>query len=316
MEEERLDLLAQVAVLYFEDGLNQDQIAGLIGKSRSMVSRMIDSGRKMGLIDVRVNYPLKRNWLLESEIKKRYGLKDVFLLNTKNIVVDDLKEKMLGNLAAQCLSSYLKAGIKIGIGRSRTLYRAFSIMHETKFEDSTVVQMSGYTSVKDIKYDGIDLVRKLAEKIGGNYLYCPAPLIVSSEEVRESFLNEEAIKNVFDFCSNLDLAIVGVGSIKNKKSSLIDSGFVDVENISEKNVEGDILGWQIDTEGNVMDIPLNRKVVALPHEKIKKIPSVIAVGAGEDKAGSFLAGIKGQWFNTLITDDETVEKMIEIDSAE
>ena len=316
VEEERLDLLAQVAVLYFEDGLNQDQIAKLIGKSRSMVSRMLDTSRKMGLIDVRVNYSLKRNWLLESKIKKQYGLKDVYLLNTKNIVVEGLKEKMLGNLAAQSISSYLKPGIKIGIGRSRILYRAFSIMQETLFEDSTVVQMSGYTSVKDSKYDGIDLVRKLAEKIGGNYIYCPAPLIVSSEEVRESFFKEEEIKKVFDFCSSLDLAIVGVGSIKNKKSSLIDSGFVDAENPLENNVEGDILGWQIDTEGNVIDLPLNKKVIALSHEKIKKIPTVIAVGAGEYKAGSFLAGIKGHWFNTLISDDETVEKMLEIDSAE
>ncbi len=316
VEEERLDLLAQVAVLYFEDGLNQDQIAKLIGKSRSMVSRMLDASRKMGLIDVRVNYSLKRNWLLERKIKERYGLKDVFLLNTKNMVVDALKEKMLGNLAAQCISTYLKAGIKIGIGRSRTLYRAFSIMQEILLENSTVVQMSGYISVKDPKYDGVDLVRQLAEKIGGKYIYCPAPLIVSSEEVRESFFNEKAIKDVFDFCSYLDLAIVGVGSIKNKKSSLIDGGFVDTDDIPEKNVEGDILGWQVDTEGNVMDLPLNTKVIAVSHEKIKKIPTVIAVGAGVDKAGSFLAGIKGRWFNTLISDDETVEKMLEIDSAE
>ncbi len=314
MEEERLDLLAQVAVLYFEEGLNQDQIAKMIGKSRSMVSRMLDTSRNIGLIDVRVNYALKRNWQLEREFKDRYKLKDVYLLNTKNMVHHDLKEKMLGNLAAQCITTYLKTGINIGIGRSRTLYRAFSIMQETVLENSTVVQMSGYIPLKDPKYDGVDLVRKLAEKIGGSYVYCPAPLIVGSEEVRESFFNEKAIREVFDICSNLDMAVFGVGTIRNEKSSLVEGGFVDLKNNEDKKIEGDILGWQFDSEGRILDIPLNKRVIALPHEEIKKIPAAIAVGRGEEKAGSILAGIKGEWFNTLISDDETVEKIMEIDS--
>ena len=314
MEDERLDLLAQVAVLYFENGLNQDQIAKMIGKSRSMISRMLDTSRNMGLIDVRVNYPLKRNWILEKEIKEKYQLKDVCLLNTKNVIAEELKEKLLGNLASQYLSTYLKPGIKIGIGRSRILYRAFSIMKETTLENSVVVQMSGYIPLKDPKYDGIDLVRKLADKIGGKYVYCPAPLIVSNEEVRESFFNEDAIKEVFDICSDLDLAVLGVGSIRNKNSSLVAGGFIDSGNTEGNQIEGDILGWQFNSAGEILDIPLNKRVIALSHDKIKKIPTVIAVGRGEEKAGALLAGIRGKWLNTLITDDETVRKILEIDT--
>ena len=45
MEEERIDLLTQVAVWYYEDGLNQADIAQRIDKSRSMVSRLLDQAR-------------------------------------------------------------------------------------------------------------------------------------------------------------------------------------------------------------------------------------------------------------------------------
>ena len=48
MEEERTDLLTQVAIWYYEEGLNQADIADRIGKSRSMVSRLLDQARCFG----------------------------------------------------------------------------------------------------------------------------------------------------------------------------------------------------------------------------------------------------------------------------
>ncbi len=314
MEEGRLDLLAQVAVLYFEEGLKQDEIAAIVGKSRSMVSRMLETSRSLGLINVHVNYASKRNWSLERQFKEKYRLNAVYILNTANMIHHDLKSRMLGNLAAQCITAYLKPGIKIGIGRSRTLYRAFSIMQEITLESSTIVQMSGYIPLNNPKYDGVDLVRKLAGKLDGAYVYCPAPLIVGSEEVRESLTKEKAIKDVFNICRKLDMAVFGVGSIKNKKSSLYEGGFIDTEDITETNVEGDILGWQFNSEGKILDIPMNKRVIALSPDVIKEIPISIAVGTGSEKAGAILAGIKGKWFNTLISDDETINTILRIDS--
>ena len=45
MEDERLDLLAQVAMWYYEERLDQAAIAERIDKSRSMVSRLLDQAR-------------------------------------------------------------------------------------------------------------------------------------------------------------------------------------------------------------------------------------------------------------------------------
>ena len=56
MEEERTDLLTQVAIWYYEEGLNQADIADRIGKSRSMVSRLLDQARDAGIVEVRVRY--------------------------------------------------------------------------------------------------------------------------------------------------------------------------------------------------------------------------------------------------------------------
>ena len=57
MDQERLDFLAQIAVWYYEEGLDQETIAGRINKSRSMVSRLLDQAREAGLVEVKVLYP-------------------------------------------------------------------------------------------------------------------------------------------------------------------------------------------------------------------------------------------------------------------
>ena len=56
MEEERIDLLTQVAVWYYEEGLNQADIAHRIDKSRSMVSRLLDQARAEGIGEARTSF--------------------------------------------------------------------------------------------------------------------------------------------------------------------------------------------------------------------------------------------------------------------
>ena len=60
-EDERLEFLGQVAAWYYEDGLDQSEIASRISKSRSLVSRLIDEARSIGIFEIRLRFPLRRN---------------------------------------------------------------------------------------------------------------------------------------------------------------------------------------------------------------------------------------------------------------
>ena len=74
MEEDRQDLLAQVAVWYYEEGLDQAAIAERINKSRSMVSRLLDQARASGLVEVKVHYPLRTDAELARQMCAEFGL--------------------------------------------------------------------------------------------------------------------------------------------------------------------------------------------------------------------------------------------------
>ncbi|MFW6233976.1 MAG: hypothetical protein ACOC4I_01195 [Spirochaetota bacterium] len=74
MDEARLELLGQVAVWYYEDNLDQAEIARRIGKSRSMISKMLNEVRELGFVETRVHYPLRRDLNLETELCQSFGL--------------------------------------------------------------------------------------------------------------------------------------------------------------------------------------------------------------------------------------------------
>jgi len=57
MHPERLELLVQIATWYYEEDLSQEDIAGRVGLSRPMVSRLLQKARDHGLSEIRVLPP-------------------------------------------------------------------------------------------------------------------------------------------------------------------------------------------------------------------------------------------------------------------
>lgn len=49
MNTERVELLAQVAGMYYVENLTQDQVSKKLGYSRSMISRLLTEARETGV---------------------------------------------------------------------------------------------------------------------------------------------------------------------------------------------------------------------------------------------------------------------------
>ncbi|MBS1251004.1 MAG: Deoxyribonucleoside regulator [Anaerolineales bacterium] len=68
MESDRKQFLPQIASWYYEDSLSQEDIAERIGRSRSLVSRLLQEAHENGVVEIRVHFPLKRDPGLESRL--------------------------------------------------------------------------------------------------------------------------------------------------------------------------------------------------------------------------------------------------------
>lgn len=316
MTDGRRDILAQVAVWYYEERVDQAEIARRIGKSRSMVSRMLNEVRDLGMVEIRVKYPLRRNNRLEARLVQEYGLKAAWVINRSSVWNEEIGLRMLGRTAATCLQRYITDGVRIGVAWSRTLHHLVVEVPEQPIRDASVVQISGSISGDNPVFDGPELVRVLAHKLDAEYRYFPAPLVVREARLRQSLLEEAAIAETLQLAERADVAICGIGNITSEGSSLRASGMVGDETVEElirQRVAGDIIARQFNNQGELLNVGFNDRVVGIAPEALRRIPTVIAVSTGEDKAASIRAAIRGGWFNVLVSDDATVEAMFEMD---
>ncbi len=305
MNSGHLDFLAQIATWYYEEGLDQEAIALRINRSRSMVSRLLEEARRAGLVEIRVHYPLKTDGEKERLLEQRFGLLHAIVL-AEPPTDYTIMLRRLGELGARYVQSCLHPGIAIGVGSGTGVYAIVRAMPDWPVSKATVIQFVGAIGHGDPMVDGAELARWLAQKLDAAYFYLSAPLLVESESVAQGLLRERSIAGTLEMAAHVEIALVGVGSIKANLSSLTRAGYVGPEDLAELErlgAVGDIVARQLDAHGNILDVPINRRVIAFPDLNIlHQIPQVVAVAGSMAKVPAILAILRGHWLKVLVTD--------------
>jgi deoxyribonucleoside regulator len=314
MEEARSDLLAQVAMWYYEEGLDQAEIALRINKSRSMVSRLLDQARESGLVEIKVHYPLRTDAELSARLCAQFGLLSAHVLAEPP---DDyaLLLKRLGQLGARCLQQTLRPGVVIGISWGTAVHAVVSAVPTQPVPGATVVQLIGGVGHGDPMVDGAELGRWLAQKLTASFRYLSAPMLVEDEAVAAALRRERSIEETLALAARADVALIGIGTPQPELSSLLRAGYLtrsDMEALMAIGVVGDVVSHQFDENGRWLDVSANRRAISLDADSLRRIPRVIAVSGGVAKARAILAGLRGRYCNCLITDARTAQMVLEL----
>ncbi|HBY96992.1 MAG TPA: hypothetical protein DEP84_24105 [Chloroflexi bacterium] len=312
MDPDRLEFLAQVASWYYEENLSQEAIAQRIGRTRSMVSRLLQEAREQGLVEIRVHYPLKTDSELESRLRKTFGLSEVWVL-AKPPAEHAVLLRRLGELGARCVQRYFHDGVRIGIGWGTAIHEVVRAMPALPLRDALVVQIIGAVGHVDPLVNGPELAHWLSEKLNATYRFLHAPLIVENDEVAKALLQERAIAETLDLARQVDVALVGIGTVVPFLSSQHRVGYLseaDLTMLTRVGAVGDILSRQLDSNGTVLDISLNYRVIGLDLETLRSIPTVIAVAGNVIKAPAVLAALRGGYVDVLITDANTASVVL------
>lgn len=310
----RIELLAHVSHLYYEMNLDQKAIAKQIGRSPSMVSRMLREARDSGIVDVRVHYPLPTDPDLQSELVARFGLRQALVLSTPE-VPNDARNKRLGQLGATCLEEYIRPKVRIGIGWGTSIYRVVQQLAFQPLSDGMVVQLIGSIGSGDPTVDGSEMAQTLARKLGVAARSLHAPLIVPSIATAEDLLSDSVTRETIELGASVTVALLGVGTAEPEVSGLVRAGYAkksDLEDLRTYGAVGDIAGYHIDIHGKVLDVEMNRRIIGIGVESLRRIEDVIVVGGGAAKVKPLLAGLLGKFFNVLVTDSETAEQVLEL----
>lgn len=312
---DKIDILVEVASLYYEHNLTQSQIAQKGFTSRSSVSRLLKQAREEGIVEIIIHYPNERNSQLENRIRDIFRLKEVRILKSRNRTEKEVI-KALGELAAEYLDNILNEDDILGVSWGRTIYQTVRELKPEKKHNVDVVQIMGVAGTEDPVIDASELIRKIAKVYGGKFHTLHAPLYVKDDYVRESLINDATIKDTLDLARKADVVLTGIGVFGTAHTNSLWQGYINKKEKTELKKQG-LVGYLgahfYDINGKEINNNINKKVIALELEEMRNIKNVIAVAGGEYKAEAILGAIRGNYINTLILDDAAAMKILELD---
>ena len=102
LSQDRHRLLSEIADLYYNEGLSQQEIAERVQMSRPSISRLLLEARDNSIVEIKINYPIPTAPSLEEELIKRFSLRSAHILE-RGISTDDDSFRNLGRLGAEAL---------------------------------------------------------------------------------------------------------------------------------------------------------------------------------------------------------------------
>jgi len=310
--DDRSLLLARVASLYHELRLTQEEIAQEVGVSRSTVSRLLREARQLGIVEVRIRHPLARSPGLEQELKERFSLKGARVLTGEGLEYDEMVRR-LGILAADFLRDQLHADAVLGLTWGRAVSAVVRAMRRPGAFAVHVVQLAGSVGRMGPERDGMELARSLADVLGGRCLYLRAPLIVKTADLCRALMEDPELVEALKAGAKADFAIAGIGAVVADHSSLVEAGYLTVEELGKlaaSGAVGDLCSRHFDAHGRECRVELNERVIGLSLEQLRAIPRVVGVAGGPWKSQAILAALRGQLVHVLVTDRATAESVL------
>jgi deoxyribonucleoside regulator len=198
------------------------------------------------------------------------------------------------------------------------VYEVVRAMPEIPLKGAQVIQIIGALGAGDPMIDGPELARWLAEKLEAPVRHLHAPLLVESEAVAQALRHERTIAETLALARKVHVALIGIGSVDPRLSSLRRAGYLteaELEALRAAGAVGDVLARALDAEGNPLNHPLNRRVIGLELEALRRIPTVIAVAGGVAKAPAIRAALRGGYVDVLVTDAEAAAAVLAMEGA-
>lgn len=308
--QDKWNILAMVANLYYNSEMTQSQIAERLYTSRSKVSRMLKEARELGIVEIYIKEPWERNLAYEQSIKEKFSLKNIRVIMLK----DAEKEKaqaLLSEAAAYYLDSIVKSNMVVGISWGNTLYHIVKYIAANNHKNIpiTVVPIMGAANISKPEKDALDLSKDLASAYGGKYQYIYAPLFVKTKEIKESLIQDDSIRGALDLAKNADAILTSVGSITDKSWSNYLSAKM-LESLEKKGAVGHIGGHFFDASGRELETSLSERMIGIEAEDLRNCRETICVALGRGKAEAVLGALRGNYIRTLVIDDQCAQKIL------
>lgn len=302
------DVKTRIAWLYYVEGMTQDEVANLVGMNRSRVLRVLAAARADGTVQIRVTTRMSRCVELERQLESRWNL-------TRAIVVPEPQDPaqlraIIGAEVGAFMSQAVTSNMTVGLGWGKTLTSGVPAIVPRAPDGVRVLSMlGGLTRVSEVNPS--EFAWRVADRLSAECYMLAAPVFAPDPDTRQALMNHPGIAEVFGRARNLDMAVISVGDLT-PHSVFSEYGLLtrdEIASLEAAGAVGDVLCHFIDAEGNVVDHPVNRRVLAVNPLDLRGTRNIVLASGGWQKLTTIRGALKLLRPTVLIVNELVAERL-------
>ncbi|MGO2605702.1 MAG: sugar-binding transcriptional regulator [Brachybacterium tyrofermentans] len=307
-------VIVRAARLYYEQGRSQTEVAAELELSRSNVSRILTQARDRGIVEITIHDPdgpPRRDEALEAALRSAFSLREAHVVSAPRTPGIDAVAR---EGAAVITERAAKVG-SIGISWGQTVQSVVTELETQHLRPTPrVLPLVGGHSSLDQFDSGESVVRVLASRLGARAETLYAPAVLESATTVSTLRAESSIGSVLEAAAQVELAVVGIGSMGVHSSPKVLGlmALSDAERAAFEAQEpvGDVCGRFIDAHGIPLGAPTDQRVLAVTFSELLRIPEVLGVAAGVERAPGVLGVLRSGVIDTAVFDTDLARELL------
>jgi deoxyribonucleoside regulator len=301
-----LQQMVNVARMYYQQGLKQEDIARRVKISRASVSLILTEARRKGIVEITIRNPLEDNAELSEALAREFRLQRCLVVPT-SIRETEILIDLVASRAAEVFNEEAKSGDTVGIAWGRTCYAFMSSYQSPGHPQGThVIPLTGGSNRNLKRYQLNEMVRAFAEKLKGTPTFIHAPALPASREDHELYMGTSSMKEMMQLWKKIDVAVISVGAPPVSQEFDGSKIVVSRRKLAPSSLPvGDICARYFDLRGRFLDSEEYQRVISIPPESLRAAKKIICVAGGIEKGYSLLAALKTGLVKILVTDEQT-----------
>ncbi len=307
---QRDSVLANVALLYYGEGLTQSEIAKRMKVSRATVINQLRESRELGIVDIRIRGEALAVSSLSRALCERFGLDDAYVAYGAGNGAALLRNT--ARVAAMAVLDIIEPGDQVGVSWGETLKSVADSLPSQRVDDVAISQVIGSMDTARLPAAETCAIR-IANRLHAHCYTLHAPARLSTEALAKSISAEPAIKRQLARFDKLDLILYSIGDVS-AQTHLVASDIATAEELRraiDNGACGIACGRYYDRGGAHVSDPLDDRLIAITIKQLKAVPKRFLVAAGRSKRTATLAALAGGMVSHLCVDQELAEWLLE-----
>lgn len=298
--------LVTVAKMYYEDNMNQSEIAKTIGVSRPLISVLLSDAKELGIVEIKINSPFEMDNNIMQVLRKTYNIKGGSLITGVNS--KRMTEKMIVKSSYDFIKGTVSYGDYIGISWGNMIGDVVEYMEEQEEKfilNGNVCSLVGNSATANKNYHTDELCRAFGQATGCDPHFALAPAFYETSEELKSVNELDFFRKIQKSWEKVNFAIVNIEN----HPSVPDLATAPRFGSKIKDAIGHMVSYYYDKEGSIIESD-NDIVYRIPWEQLKKADVVMGVCRCNVTVENLIGALKTGILTHIFVDQEIAQEVV------